>query len=693
MPMSRGIPSPCAALVLLGFAVLAGCEEASSDCKGNDDCPKGKVCNLLAGVCIADIGRAQDLGFSGSFQCSVNAYDPMASVDLSGLTDVVGGFDGVGIRFDNLLCMHDKSGDGLTLMFMGVTASATAARDIYALSVRVPLETSFVDSELSVQPGLLSGVAPSGRAGVSLGVFADPDVVNDIETDATVLGVGESGEVQLTGETMPGETLAGTMDVRLMAFGDGTIAGAGGRGVGEPCEELTDCDISAGLACLESLGSICAGICETQADCDAVEGVCTFFPGVDSGFCLAPCEEASDCAVAGVSCVETPGSAGPSCADGFISQDHPEALGTPCTEATAAEACPTTVCLTWSGDEGICTLTCETDADCGWYLDVDTTCLPLSSGDRVCLQRCSSDGDCPAHLVCLPEGDENVCVIPRETTMPTDPDASPTLDAAIQRLAEAQCALDAQCNEFLLEIVAGDEAYCVEQVVRMIEYAATLPGNGVKLNNDGCAVLYEGMTCEEWQSRSAICPIAGTLAQGEPCSDSTQCRTGWCQGTTFTCGVCAGRALPGEPCQGDTECFRGDTCSEGKCVRRPGLGEECTATVPCFDWATCLNGFCRANDRQLGQSCGPEVDQPFCELDPAHLVCNANTCVRATVAPAGEPCPTAGWCGESGTCVNGTCVTGGGPNDLCSETQLCRWPFVCFEGHCLDVPSSDACEG
>ncbi|HRG96884.1 MAG TPA: hypothetical protein PLR99_11590 [Polyangiaceae bacterium] len=230
--------------------------------------------------------------------------------------------------------------------------------------------------------------------------------------------------------------------------------------------------------------------------------------------------------------------------------------------------------------------------------------------------------------------------------------------------------------------------------------------------------------------------VPGTLPDGAPCGDSTQCAGGLCyrQPPAWACGTCASRAAVGELCL-PYGCARGAVCEYCKFESYPPLppappapscpGRRCLADVsggvegqPCLFFG-CAKGLvcdhagtgrctpprppgapCTSHDACVFRLCSQGVcaDQRA-EGGPCNshwscrpgLVCDLDRgCVTATAPTPAPKLPLGGKCGydhecaPGNRCVNHTCVPPARLGEACRGPGDCEDdPFVeCIAGTC-----------
>jgi hypothetical protein len=237
-----------------------------------------------------------------------------------------------------------------------------------------------------------------------------------------------------------------------------------------------------------------------------------------------------------------------------------------------------------------------------------------------------------------------------------------------------------------------------------------------------------------WELRElAFCDldIPGTLPDGAPCGDSTQCAGGLCYRNFTPCGACVSRAAVGELClpygcargavcpfckgqncqagfrcvadvpeRGDEGelctgrvdiCARGLHCDEtttGTCILPGPPGTTCKGDTDCR-FRRCDHGVCADQSAEGGActfdwNCRPGLvccgTAPLCDALPRQ-------CAQpppAPAAPAGGACDRGGQCTRGTRCRSGTCIPQARVGEACEGAGDCAdYPFVeCVSGTC-----------
>lgn len=289
-----------------------------------------------------------------------------------------------------------------------------------------------------------------------------------------------------------------------------------------------------------------------------------------------------------------------------------------------------------------------------------------------------------------------------------------------------------ECGRF--NVSPSRESEYLARYQRSCDAVLAAPGTGVTpAVLDQCAAALRAQCGDDDACEELIESVRGTLADGTPCDDDTQCASGECkkdftsQSSGPRCGTCAPEVKIGEPCP-NGGCVVGAVCasspgtsSESVCValRTANEGESCgsasgTEAVRCAKGLYCRyettsagapNGTC---ERPLaeGSACG-EADGQYARCAPpftcvsgrcgrllgsgqactdssdcaSGLGCDpsANTCAAIVWGANGAVCDDnlrrcdRGFCarttGSSGTSETGTCVDYIADGQPCDETK------------------------
>ncbi len=265
-------------------------------------------------------------------------------------------------------------------------------------------------------------------------------------------------------------------------------------------------------------------------------------------------------------------------------------------------------------------------------------------------------------------------------------------DQACTDLANAICQKLNDCTAVFVTNTYGDEATCAMRFKTSCDQ--TLAANGTGLtpaDREKCADAVPGASCEDLVDNNfpgACAAVAGQLANGTACADSSQCQSTYCNlGADGTCGACAAtRVSAGGSCQRNDDCVNGSPCTNGKCVTPVGFGGTCDAAHPCQKTLACKAGVCAKPD-EAGAPCSTNSCDTL-----AGLYCSsgaAPVCTALGLPKAGEPCGLVN--GALAVCVGGghcslnigtgvgTCEAAAADGAACDDTNgpTCLSPAVC----------------
>ncbi len=288
-----------------------------------------------------------------------------------------------------------------------------------------------------------------------------------------------------------------------------------------------------------------------------------------------------------------------------------------------------------------------------------------------------------------------------------------TADQACTDYARAVCTQIGTCAPFYVTIAFGDAATCETRLKLSCAAVLAAPTTSWTPGSmETCVQAAAGASCSDLLGNNppAACqPQAGSLADGSPCIDGSQCMNHAChKPASSTCGTCGSKAAAGGTCTSNDDCALSVICvkangaSTGTCQQAGGMGATCNATQACNPTLVCKAGACAPPDA-LGQSCS-SMPASTCDLlhgDFCAPMDGGSTCVMVGAAGSGQTC---GFFGGSFTIcsANGTCVTEGGPSGLCEPTLAdgascsttsgaqCQQPAECQSGTCT-LPDAANC--
>lgn len=97
------------------------------------------------------------------------------------------------------------------------------------------------------------------------------------------------------------------------------------------------------------------------------------------------------------------------------------------------------------------------------------------------------------------------------------------------KLSAAACERLGQCSQYLLRYYYGDATACKQRVELTCSPYVTLPGSSWSLDRlRACTAGYVSGTCSDYFAPGgppACRPMAGSLADGNVCANSNQCRS------------------------------------------------------------------------------------------------------------------------------------------------------------------------
>ncbi|APR76693.1 Tetratricopeptide TPR_2 repeat protein [Minicystis rosea] len=310
---------------------------------------------------------------------------------------------------------------------------------------------------------------------------------------------------------------------------------------------------------------------------------------------------------------------------------------------------------------------------------------------------CTADSDCPAGDCVLATCDKGVCksfnlpdgtAVPEPSQVPHDCQkllcdgtgtAKPVADDTDLPDDGEACTTDTCNSGAAVHTPVALDTDCTAQGPDPKKFcsdpAGTVPGTCVECNtNAQCASL----VCQDNKCLSAACGdtvkngdetdvdcggSCGTCDNSKQCKTATDCKSGYCQGTTC------------QPCYTSSWCAQGQYCdtpgSSGVCKPDKATGQSCTSYDQCSS-NYCTNGFCCASS-----SCG--------RCKSCGIAGSEGTCANL---PKGES-DLSGNCSSNQVCDgNGQCISKNGQG--CSNGTQCASGF-CADGRCCDTACTDTC--
>ena len=263
------------------------------------------------------------------------------------------------------------------------------------------------------------------------------------------------------------------------------------------------------------------------------------------------------------------------------------------------------------------------------------------------------------------------------------------------------CEADAgtSCPVFVALRWVSDEQ-CISRTLVDCELAAD--DSTVFFDDDKVAACTLSSDCSFWGSRPPCLP-AGKAPAGTACLRSESCQSGFCEGRFDTttgqpllCGTC--RSIACMTCGAKEACRSVD--GGIACIHVAELGEPCTAA------SDCRSGYCqRTADSQgvcrggagPGEACGQGA-LPFCS-DFNSFCDGTGHCRPYLTAGYGQACGSLGdpnsdrICIGAGTCVapSYVCIPPVADGALCDEEQGlgCLPPAQCLNNQCVFPNAAD----
>ena len=265
------------------------------------------------------------------------------------------------------------------------------------------------------------------------------------------------------------------------------------------------------------------------------------------------------------------------------------------------------------------------------------------------------------------------------------------LDSVSETLAQAYCTLEARCQQGYSTtgfVMPGED--CVMLTKQRLELnglellAGAVAAGRVEYHGElmqACSDAIKAPNCSDTIERElpeCEAAITGTLALGEPCVLSEECKGSLLCDTRTACpGRCAERYAEGEACSVDDDCADGLMCEPytGSCAKPVRAGEACEGEDdhPCLPGLYCAKTVTEAltMHRPAGTcmyiSHGVRMGTPACDALQG-LLCNTED-----LNPVG-PCVLETLVGDTTTwSCNGPAATGctlALPDD-CGAGQFC----------------------
>ncbi|MGQ0508155.1 MAG: hypothetical protein ACT4TC_22890 [Myxococcaceae bacterium] len=208
--------------------------------------------------------------------------------------------------------------------------------------------------------------------------------------------------------------------------------------------------------------------------------------------------------------------------------------------------------------------------------------------------------------------------------------------------SDAQCAPELHCDE-TDNRCANDRAQG-QSCSRSAECTTGFCSDGVC-----CDKTCEG-SCDACDSSTSlgVCVLRAAKAEGSP-----SCAPFTCTGAAATCGT---------SCVGDPDCAAGALCETGLCRGQKALGQSCTRAADCAS-NFCVDGVCCNN------ACAGACEA--CNITPG-------TCTAFAAGAIGSPsCAPYACTGTTGSCAT-----------TCGATQACAPGLTCVTSACMSKIAS-----
>jgi hypothetical protein len=464
--------------------------------------------------------------------------------------------------------------------------------------------------------------------------------------------------------------------------GDG-FCGAARKKFGQSCSADEQCasDVCGedSKCALGTYGSLCVvnGDCESNT-CTPLQGPT---PVESTRYCTPPpVPNGVDCTM-DVMCISG------ICGDGGVCLGV--VAGGACTsnEACESELCGEGKCL---GKEGAL---CSVAADCQSTLCDDATKNCLAASRLALDEECSSDGECLSERCGFALGE-----------------ASPHA-TCLRRLGGKPCAVADDCASQQCAGTGADkfckaqngEACLVDSFCASATCTDGFCAAPLKSNFATCTADEQCLSNKCLPNISVGGLMCYPLAVNEDCTNSDQCSSGLCDGTTEKC-----LGAENEACSKAAECASFNCLSSGACgPRLRTLGEACSTSSQCAS-TSCQSGVC-SELLALGSACMDDSHGDWCqsgtcrngqcsvpltkngEYCSASSQCESTSCQQNAcddLRKAEEPCALDDWC-DTSMCVNQLCANQRGAGGAaCTLAADCE-SGLCSNNVCYGAPKSN----
>ena len=418
--------------------------------------------------------------------------------------------------------------------------------------------------------------------------------------------------------------------------GDGVFECGPGQGIGDPCEDGTQC--ASGECIPESAG------------------------GAPGGFCTAPCTTDGDCPP-GSECGTLPGG-GTGCASSCASDSDCPGPGWACD--------PAGYCTPYGGGDGQVGDACEDVSQCAG--GSDASCIPDGTGGSSCTVSCGEGDPCPPGSACNGAFCERTCIDDtdcREGTHCEQGLCAP--GTSVGGDVGTACQVADDC--------AGQTPTCITETVD------GWPGGYCSLGCVGAVACPTGAHCGLQQS-------AGDVSFGScllDCKTDSDCRPEYkcwdfdSDGQKECAPYGSGSGQIGDPCASISDCAGQEEA-------------ECLTEFLGFPRGYCTQrGDCRNYACPDGSRCSEIADDEFKCMDKGCCT-QFHTCSyefpggELLPIPLNDDCPAGTRCAPYLSSARGHCVNSLLPN--CDPRHSCPDGFTCTHdglGWCMKCAGGDRC--
>jgi len=166
---------------------------------------------------------------------------------------------------------------------------------------------------------------------------------------------------------------------------------------------------------------------------------------------------------------------------------------------------------------------------------------------------------------------------------------------------------------------------------------------------DACLAAINAADCETFEiDNIPACNnlFEGTLELGSACESDDQCAgDAYCDQPSESCGSCVATLADGETCSEDTECTSNKCLTTGQCGPFGESGDACNETEDCVGQLVCDSTCKVLAPSSVGDSC---TDFTQCGFPASSLFCNQQAGMCEEFLAVGDDC-------FDGTAALGTC--------------------------------------